>query len=58
MVQVGRREREVPDETANLRLKGGFGGAMWVSVEGERFEEEGDEPFFLSGGGEGLIGRG
>ena len=56
MVQVGRRERQMADQAANFRLDGGLGGAMWVAVEGERIEKEGDEPFFFSSGGEGRMG--
>lgn len=58
MVQVGRREGQVADQAADFRLDCGLRRAMRVAVEGERFEEEGDEPFFFSGGGEGLVGSG
>jgi hypothetical protein len=58
VVQVRRGKCEMADEAANLCLHGGLGGAMRKALEGERFEEEGDEAFFFSGGGEGGFGGG
>jgi len=56
VVEVRGSERQVAHEAANLCLHGDLGGAMSIAVEGERFEEQGDEAFFFAGGSEGWIG--
>jgi hypothetical protein len=56
VVEIRRREREVADQAAYFCLDGGWSNAMWVAVDGERFEEKVDETFFFSSSGERGLG--